>query len=115
MTISPEIQILVDRLNQELNQIEQQAREGLDIARRLLDRFPDNVRLIGLTATLANSLFFVDNFRTRIQTTLEQISATDTSPEAIQEAGEDLSEFLGRIFESKMLVSRTTAILEDLR
>lgn len=115
MPISSEIQALINLLNQELDQIEREADEGINIVRLLLSRFPDNVNLINLLATLNNALFFVDNFRMRIRTTIESILPTDASAEAIQAAGEDLSEFLGRVIESKMLVSRATAILKDLR
>lgn len=77
----------------------------------LLSRFPNNVKLIGLLTTLDNALFFVDNFRKRIRATFEKISSTEALAEAIQAAGEDLSEFLGRVLESKMLVSKATAVL----
>lgn len=106
-----EIQSLIDLLNQELDQIEREADEGINIAKLLLSRFPNNVKLIGLLTTLDNALFFVDNFRKRIRATFEKISSTEALAEAIQAAGEDLSEFLGRVLESKMLVSKATAVL----
>jgi len=64
-------------------------------------RFPNNARLTGLFATLNNALFFVDNFRRRIETTVEKISSTDVPVEAVQESGEDLSEFLGLVLDAK--------------
>lgn len=59
MTIPSEIEDLVNRLNQELDRIERDASEGSNIIRSLFLRFPDNVTLIGLFATLSNSLLFV--------------------------------------------------------
>lgn len=85
------------------------------MSRLLLVLFPNNAKLTGLFATLNNALFFVDNFRGRIQTTVEIISPIDVSVEAVQEAGEDLSEFLGLVLDAKIMVNRTIAILEDLQ
>lgn len=42
MAIPSEIQALIDRLNQELNETEQEATEGLSLTRQNLSRFPDN-------------------------------------------------------------------------
>lgn len=114
MSIPPEILSLVEQLIQELDRIEQQANMGLNIASQLLERFPDNARLIGLSANLGNVLFFVDSFRTRIENIIQNISETNVSSETIGEAGEELSEFWGRILECKMLVNRSVGILEDL-
>lgn len=114
MPIPLEIQALINQLNQELDQIEAEARLGIDVARLLLVRFPNNARLTSLFASLNNALFFVDNFRRRIQSTVE-ISSIDLSVEAVQETGEDLSEFLGLVLDAKIMVTRTKAILEDLQ
>jgi hypothetical protein len=46
MPIPSEIQSLVDRLDQELGEIERKATEGLNLVRPILSNFPDNVRLI---------------------------------------------------------------------
>jgi hypothetical protein len=114
MTIPPEISSLVEQLTEELDRIEQQANEGLNIASQLLERFPDNARLIGLSANLGNVIFFVDSFRTRIENIIGNISGANVSSETIGEAGKELSEFWGRILECKMSVDRSVAILEDL-
>lgn len=45
MEIPSEFNALVERLNQELNQIEQQATAGLNLARITLERFPENLIL----------------------------------------------------------------------
>ena len=115
MTIPPEILSLVEQLIQELDRIEQQANEGLAIASQLLELFPDNARLIGLSANLGNVLFFVDSFRNRTESIIQRISGTTVSSDAIQEAGEELSEIWGRILECKITVSRSVGILEDLQ
>ena len=73
MTIPPEISAIITTLNQELNQIEQEATRGLDLIRNLLPLFPDNLVLIKLLATLNNSLLFRDNTKRRIQITLDSI------------------------------------------
>ena len=115
MSIPPEILSLVEQLIQELDRIEQQANEGLAIASQLLKRFPDNARLIGLSAKVGNGLFFVDSFRNRIESIIGRISGTNVSIDAIKEAGEELSEIWGRILECKMTVSRSVDLLEDLK
>ena len=114
MTIPPEIFGLVEQLTQELDRIEQQANKGLAIASQLLERFPNNARLIGLSANLGNGLFFVDSFRNRIESIIGGISGIDVSIEAIQGAGEELSEFWGRILECKITINRSVGILENL-
>jgi hypothetical protein len=115
MTIPPEISRLVEQLTAELDLIEQQANLGLALASQLLQRFPNNARLIGLSANVGNGLFFVSSFRSRIKSIIGGISGKNVSIEAIGQAGEDLSEMWGRIFECKMTVSRSVSILEDLQ
>lgn len=115
MSIPPEILSLVEQLIQELDRIEEQANKGIAIANQLLERFPDNARLIGLSANVGNGLFFVDSFRNRIESIIGNISGTNVSSEAIGEAGEELSGFWGRILECKMIVTRSVGILEDLQ
>lgn len=107
MAIPLEITALIERLNQELDQIEQEATEGLNLARVRLSRLPDNGLLIQLFAYLNNALLFVDNSRSRIQTTFDRISADDVTTHAqIQEAGEDLATLLGLTLEVKIEVER---------
>ena len=67
MTVPPEISALSEQLTQELDSIEQQANKGLFMAKQLLERFPNNARLSGLSANVGNGLFFVDSFRNRIE------------------------------------------------
>jgi hypothetical protein len=56
MTIPPEILRMVEQSSDELDRIEQQANMGLTIARQLLERFPNNARLISFSANLGNGL-----------------------------------------------------------
>jgi hypothetical protein len=115
MPVPPEIDSLVERLNQELGQSEQLAINGINLVKLILSRFPDNARMIELFAVLTNVLLFVEITRRRIQFTVDTISSSNLSLETIQEVGEDLSEMLGRVLENKMLTNRTVAILEDLK
>jgi hypothetical protein len=115
MPVPPEIDSLIERLNQELGQSEQLAINGINLVKLILSRFPDNARMIELFAVLTNVLLFVEITRRRIQFTVDTISSPNLSSEVIQEAGEDLSEMLGRVLENKMLTNRTVAILEDLQ
>jgi hypothetical protein len=115
MTIPPEISRLVEQLADELDLIEQQANLGLALASQLLQRFPNNVRLIGLSANVGNVLFFVSSFRNRIDRIIGEISGANVSIRAIQEAGEELSEMWGRVQECKMMLSRSVSVLEDLQ
>jgi hypothetical protein len=115
MIIPPEISRLAEQLTDELTLIERQANDGLTLARQLLQRFPNNATLIGLSANLGNVLFFVSSFRNRIERAIEGISEGNRSTGAIQEVGEDLSEMWGRVQECKMMVSRSVSVLETLQ
>ena len=114
MPITPEIRALVERLNREIDLIEQSATEGLNLARPILYQFPENARLIQLFAALNNSLLFADNSRRRTQTIVESISPSNVAAEVFQEAAEDLGELLGRLLEVKILVNGIITVLEDL-
>jgi hypothetical protein len=50
----------------------------------------------------------------QIQFTIDSISPTNTFVEAVQEAGEDLATLLGRVLETKILVSRILTRLENI-
>jgi hypothetical protein len=115
MSIPPEILELVDRLTEKLNYIERQANIGLALASHLVERFPNNATLISLSAKVGNGLFFVSSFRNRIKSIVEGISGNNLSVKVVQQAGEDLSEMWGRIFECKMMASRSVSVLEDLQ
>ncbi|AFY75969.1 hypothetical protein Ple7327_0522 [Pleurocapsa sp. PCC 7327] len=115
MPIPPELVDLVNRLNQELDETEREATEGLNLLRPLLSRFPSNVRLIQFFAFFNNGLLFIDISRRRIQAIVERFLAFDVTAEEIQETGEDLSTLLGQILEAKIRGKLILDILEDLR
>ncbi len=116
MSIPSEIADLVERLNQELNEIEQVATEGLRLANLILKRFPNNFVLVQLLAFLNSSLFFINNSRRKIQNNLEYLSATDIlNEERIQEVGQDFAIELGRILETKITVIQIKTRLENLQ
>lgn len=52
MAIPPDIQALVDRLNQELDETEQEPTQGLNLLRGVMSRFPENVMLVQYFAYL---------------------------------------------------------------
>jgi hypothetical protein len=104
MSVPPEIDSLIERLNQELGQSEQFAINGINLVKLILSRFPDNARMIELFAVLTNVLLFVEITKRRIQFTVDTISSLNLSSEVIQETGEDLSEMLGRVLENKSSV-----------
>ena len=113
MSIPPELTALVEQLNQELNEIEQQIIEGLDLVRLRIDRFPNNLILIQIFASLNNYMLFVENTRRRIEITLDSLPQNDPTNEEIQEAGEDLAEQLGRVLEAKIVVNSLKNRLEN--
>lgn len=116
MTIPSEINALIEQLNQQLNQIEQEATEGLVLARAIIQRFPNNDALTQMLAFLNSARFYADSERSRIQTIVETLSQSNqTTGEEIQEAGEDLSAKLGRVLETKMRVIRAKNRLENLQ
>lgn len=101
MQIPPEIDALVEQLNQELNQVEQEAIEGLNFVSSVLKRFPNNAILLQFFAYLNSVSFLVDIDRKRIQTIVENFSEINvTMDEEIQETGEILATELGRVLEA---------------
>jgi hypothetical protein len=115
MSIPPEILELIEQLTDELNYIEQQANMGLALASQLLQRFPNNATLIGLSANVGNILFFVSSFRNRVERIIGDISVSGGLAEVIREAGEELSEMWGRVQECKIMLSKSVSVLEDLQ
>ncbi|WP_017327383.1 hypothetical protein [Synechococcus sp. PCC 7336] len=72
----------------------------------------DDVSLLQLYARLNNTLLFVEIARRRIEDTLQDLQ--NQSPSTFQSAGEDLSELLGRVLDTKIVVTRTSAIIREL-
>lgn len=66
MPIPSEITGLIQRLNQELNEIKKESELGLNLAKGSLEQYPDNLALIQLFAMLNNYLLFVEICQRRI-------------------------------------------------
>jgi len=115
MSIPSEIAALVDQLNQELEQTEREAREGLKLVRQVMYRFPNNVLLIQLFAYFNAALFFVENSRKLLPTTVEQLLAANVPAEVIQESKEYLATLLGETIEAKMRGRNIITRLENLQ
>lgn len=104
MPIPSEITAVIERLNQELNQVEQEVTAGLNLARAILARFPNNATLIQFFAYLNSAMLLVDTDRKRIQTIVEFLFESDVvTNEEIQETGEILATELGRVLEAKRM------------
>jgi ABC-type transporter Mla subunit MlaD len=115
MTIPSNINSIVESLNQELDEIEQIATRGQSLARLILDKFPNNARLVQFFATFSNALLFAEVERRRIQSIIENISSLNiVTEETIQEVGEDLSSEMGKVLETKSLIINLKERLEDL-
>ncbi|MFB2919429.1 hypothetical protein [Aerosakkonema funiforme] len=113
MAIPSEIVALIERLNQELNETEQEAIKGVNIVRQGLSFFPNNVTLTRYFAYFNNALFLVEVFRRRIQSAIATISPENVTDEEIQETGEDLGEILGRVLETKIGIRGIIRIFEE--
>ena len=113
MAIPDEITALVLRLEQELSEVEQLATEGLNITQERLERFPNNAVLLQIFAYFNNYMLLVENLRRRIQYSRLILAAATATLEQVHEAGEDLSEWLGRVLEAKIGISRLKNRLEN--
>lgn len=115
MPIPPEINSIVENLNRELDKTQQEAIKGQNIARIILDKFPNNARLVQFFATFSNTLLFVEVEKRRIRSIVKNIELLDiVTEEDIQEVGEDLSAEMGRVLETKNLVTNLKQRLEHL-
>lgn len=113
MPTPPEFLSLIDRLNQDLAQIEQGATQGLNLVRDRLSTFPNNTMLAQFFAFFSNILMFVENSRRRIQNIVVRLSTASVTAEEIQETGEDLATLLGQVLEVKISVSIVMTRLEN--
>ena len=113
MTITPEIRQISDQINEELTIIEQNAIHGLNLTHSYLSEFPDNAILLQFFGAFSNILVFVNVYKRRVQTTLEQLDIEDISPNKIQEIGEDLGTILGQVIEAKINVNTLRERLEN--
>ncbi|MCC3448251.1 MAG: hypothetical protein JGK04_12445 [Microcoleus sp. PH2017_39_LGB_O_B] len=116
MSTPSEITVIVERIKQELTQIEQEAGEGLNICRAILESFPNNFTVIQLSGFLNTCIFFANTSKTQIQERIEYLSAVEVlTNDRIEEVGEDLAMELGRVLETKIRVSSVKARLENLQ
>lgn len=104
MPIPPKIRQLSHQINKELEKIEQDATERLNITKLYLSQFPDNTLLLQFFAAFNNMLLFVEIYRRKVQTTLEQLDTANIPLEIIQETGEDLGMILGQVLEARINV-----------
>lgn len=115
MTIPSEINSIVESLNQELDEIEQIAIAGQNLARVILDKFPSNARLVQFFATFSNALLFAEVEKRRINSIIENISSLNIlREEDKREVGEDLSSEMGKVLETKTLIINLKERLENL-
>ena len=114
MSIPPEIQFTIERLNAELDYIQEKTQHGLAILRPLIDRFPNNNLLVQFYGYLNNSLFLVDVYQRRIQIIIKSLQAETGSLKKIQSIGKELSDLLGRAIESKVGLENIIHRLETL-
>ena len=112
MPIPPEIESLIERLNLELEEIERDAKEGLNLVRQLMSLFPNNASLIQFFAYWQTTQFFVVNARRRINETREQLINQPRESKIVRELGTDLSTLLGEVIETKI---RSRSLLDRLR
>jgi hypothetical protein len=114
MSITPEIQALVARLNQELGEIEREAIEGENLLRQLMSLFYNNASLIQFFAYFQTTRFFIVNARRRIRETIEKLSVQQVDPQVMTESGEDLATLLGEVIETKIRITNLLSRLRNL-
>jgi|JFJP01.1.fsa_nt_gi hypothetical protein len=113
MTLHSNFNTLVEQINDELNNLDRELSQAIELVRARITLFPDNFISIQLYASLNNYALFVENTRRRTQETLQYLTIDESpSDQDIQEAGEDLSEQLGRLLEAKIVVSNIKIRLE---
>ena len=114
MTLPSNFNALVEQINNELNDLDHELYQAIELVRARITLFPENIILIRLFATLNNYALFAENTRRRIQETLQYLAIIEIpSDQEIQEAGEDLSEQLGKLLEAKIVVSNIKIRLEN--
>ena len=112
MTFSSNISELIKRLVHEIENLEDELSQSIELIRFRINLFPENLILIQLFATVNNYILFADNTRRRINEIEQYLSKEDLSDDELQEAGEDLSEQLGRVLEAKIIVNNIKNRLE---
>jgi hypothetical protein len=114
MTIPSVIVLLIERLNQEFEQIEQDLFKGLALVRHNLSFFPNNIILTQYFAYLNAVTLAIETYRRQLQAINEILSPQDIPDEVLQEAGEDLGLLLGRVLETRIAVGQIINRLESI-
>jgi len=115
MSIPSQIQVIIDRINGELAEIEQEATRGMNLLRPLLALFPNNDILVSFFGSLNNSLFLVEIYKRRTKAIAELLLPENVDIEIVQNAGEELGDLLGRALESKIGLGKIIDRLERLQ
>jgi hypothetical protein len=113
MKIPETIQILIQRLEHELEETQREATRGISLLQPALSLFSGNPTILRYFVYFNNALLLVDNFRKRIESIKETFVFDEITDEQIQEAGQELGELLGRVLEAKIEADRILKILED--
>ncbi|MGL4880477.1 MAG: restriction endonuclease subunit S [Waterburya sp.] len=113
MTFPSNLKALIEQVNDELNNLERELSQSIELIRARINLFSENIIWIQLFATLNNYALFADNTRRRIQEIYQYLNNKGLSDLELQEAGEDLSEQLGRILEAKIIVNNIKRRLEN--
>jgi len=114
MSIPPQLSALINQVNQELNQLEEEATQALALIRPYMSALPGNPSLVQAFSTLNNAQFLVLVRRSQIERLVDRISPECIPEDIIQDTGEDLSTFLGEIFELREIINNIKRRLEDL-
>jgi hypothetical protein len=114
MTVPSRLNALIGQINNELDNLDLALSETIELIRARITLFSENIRAIQIFATLNNYVLFAENTRRPIRETFQYLTINENlSDEDIQEAGEDLSEQIGRVLEAKIVVSNIKARLES--
>jgi predicted transcriptional regulator len=114
MDIPVSLQAIIDRLKQELHEIETSTQHGLEILKQLLEMFPNNDILVQFYSYLSNALFLVDIYQKRLEMNKKLILETTTDEEIVKNVAEELGDLLGRTIESRIGVELIVNRLEKL-
>jgi hypothetical protein len=114
MSIPPQIQELINRIELQLQEIELEASMGVNRLRQVLSQEPENAILVQYFAYLNALLFFIETSKQQIQGAIDNLEPVNVPQNAIFEAGEDLGFLLGRIIEERMRLQQISNFLEEL-
>jgi hypothetical protein len=113
MNLPPNLHTLVEQIDREIGNLDTELSQAIQLVRTRITLFPNNIISIQLFALLNNYALLSENTRRRIQETISYLTTSEMiSIQDIDEAGEDLSEQLGRILEAKIVVSNIKKRLE---